>query len=71
MFSIPPATTTSLCPRAMPWAAKVIDFIPDEQTLFTPVQIVDTGRPANIEAWRDGDWPTPADITWPIIASVI
>lgn len=69
MDSMPPARTTSLWPKAIPWEAKVMDLRPEEQTLLTPVQMVETGRPDSIEAWRAGDWPIPALITLPSMTS--
>ena len=50
MFSIPPATTISASPKAMVCAANMIDFIPEEQTLFTVVQGTVSGIPAKIAA---------------------
>ena len=32
-------------PQARLWAANIIDFIPEAQTLFIVVQGVDTGKP--------------------------
>jgi len=38
MDSNPPVTTIFENPRAMLWAPKVVDFIPEAQTLFILVQ---------------------------------
>ena len=38
-------------------APRVMAFMPDEQTLFTVVHSVETGRPALRAAWRAGAWP--------------
>ena len=70
MFSIPPAITTSLSPKAIDWAACIILFIPDEQTLFTVVHGTSSGIPAFNAACLAGAWPTPAWTTWPINTSL-
>eukprot|EP00967_Tisochrysis_lutea_P156673 scaffold316242_cov28-Tisochrysis_lutea.AAC.1 len=40
--------------------------MPDEHTLFTVVQHVESARPAARAAWRAGACPTPALTTLPI-----
>ena len=69
MFSIPPATTTSASPKAIVWAANIIDFIPEEQTLLTVVHGTESGIPANIAACLAGACPKPAETTFPIKTS--
>ena len=46
MFSMPPATTASASPALMAWAAIVIAFIPEAQTLLTVMALVSSGSPA-------------------------
>ena len=54
MFSIPPATIVSASPNAIAWAAIIMVFIPEEQTLLTVVQGTVSGIPANIAACLAG-----------------
>ena len=69
ILSMPPATATSICPRAMLWAANWILFIPEAQTLFTVVQGTEFGMPALIAACRAGACPQPDCSTCPINTS--
>ena len=69
MFSIPPATTTSASPMAMACAAMLMDFMPEEHTLFIVVQGTTSGIPAIKAACRAGACPTPACNTLPIMTS--
>ena len=70
MLSIPPATTTSVRPHKMDWAPRAMAFMPEEQTLLTVVQSVESGRPARSEACRAGAWPTFALTTLPMKTSL-
>lgn len=69
MDSMPPATASWLWPVWMDWAASMMAFMPDAQTLFTVVQATDSARPAPRAAWRAGAWPAPAWSTWPMKTS--
>lgn len=46
-----------------------MDFMPEEQTLLTVVQVVDVGNPPKMAACLAGACPTPAESTLPKIAS--
>lgn len=46
ILSIPPATTMLLSPVEMVWEARMMDFRPLAQTLFTVVASDDDGIPA-------------------------
>ena len=65
MLSIPPATTTLLCPEAIVWEASIIVLRPLAQTLLMVVASDLTERPAPSATCRAGDWPTPACTTLP------
>ena len=54
MFSIPPTTTTSLSPQSIDCVPIMIDFIPDEHTLFIVVHGIFSERPASIAACLAG-----------------
>src|SRR5262245_30362073 len=69
MDSMPPATTTSVSPVAMPCAASMTAFRPEPQTLLMVRAATFGGRPAWMAAWRAGAWPTPAEITLPMMTS--
>ena len=51
--SMPPATTTSARPSWICWAPRTMAFIPEEQTLFTVVQITESGSEAALAANAD------------------
>lgn len=57
MDSVPPARTQEAVPVMMVWAARIMDLVPDAQTLLTVVQTVESGRPALMAHWRAGFWP--------------
>ena len=65
--SIPPATTTSNSPARISWAASAIASRPDRQTLLMVSEGTVRGIPPATAACRDGIWPAPAWITWPMI----
>lgn len=65
MLSNPPTIATLEWPSWIDCVPYTIDFMPDEHTLFTVVQVTVTGRPANIAACLAGAWPTPAVSTLP------
>ena len=67
--SWPPATTMSESPLAIDWAPSIAAFRPEPQTLLMVIAGTMSGRPAQIEAWRAGFWPTPAASTWPMMTS--
>ncbi len=67
--SMPPATTTSESPAAIPWAASITAFSPEPQTLLIVRAATEGGRPARIAAWRAGAWPRPAETTFPRMTS--
>ena len=71
MFSWPPATTISLSPQAMVWAASMTDLRPEPHTALMVSAGVSWATPAFIMAWRAGFWPTPAASTWPMMTSPI
>ena len=53
-------------PSMIAWAAKVMAFMPDAQTLLMVVASAETGMPAPIMAWRAGAWPRLAETTLPM-----
>eukprot|EP00964_Phaeocystis_antarctica_P130994 scaffold94867_cov63-Phaeocystis_antarctica.AAC.2 len=63
---MPPATTTSAMPSWICCAPSTIAFMPDEHTLFTVVQITESGSSAALAACRAGACPMPADSALPI-----
>lgn len=69
MLSIPPATITSWCPHIRLWAAIIMDFMPEAQTLLMVVVGMEFGRPAPSAAWRVGACLKAAPITFPINTS--
>src|SRR5712691_9480887 len=71
MFSIPPATTTSLSPALIDCAASITALRPEPQTLLTVKAPTLTGIPAWIADCRAGFCPSPADMTFPMITSSI
>src|SRR5262245_27024006 len=66
---MPPATTTSVSPVAMPCAASITAFRPEPQTLLIMSAPTLGGRPARMAACRAGAWPTPAERTLPMMTS--
>jgi hypothetical protein len=46
MFSMPPATTTSLSPQRISWAASITALSPEPQTLLMVKHGTLVGRPA-------------------------
>src|SRR5512133_3144244 len=52
--SIPPATTTWWSPARIIWSAISTARIDDAQTLLIVSEPTSIGRPAPIDAWRDG-----------------
>ena len=69
MFSIPPATTSSLSPALIDCAASITPLSPDPQTLLTVNAPTLTGIPAKMADCRAGFCPNPAETTLPIITS--
>src|SRR5215470_17009256 len=69
MDSMPPATTTSESPVAIPWAASITDLRPEPQTLLIVRAATSTGSPAPRAACRAGACPRPAETTLPRITS--
>src|SRR6478672_9540734 len=66
---MPPATTTSTSPVAMPWAASMTAFSPDPQTLLMLSAATESDRPPRSAACRAGFWPRPALTTLPMMHS--
>src|SRR6202162_1592222 len=66
MFSMPPATATSMLPSAISCAAETMACAPDPQTRLTVSAGVDTGSPAWMAAWRAGFILLPACTTLPM-----
>ena len=54
MLSIPPATMMSALPATMASCASMVAFIADPHILEIVVQLVASGNPARIDAWRAG-----------------
>src|SRR5882672_4842577 len=66
---MPPATTISESPVAIPWAASITAFKPEPQTLLMVKAATLGGRPAPRAAWRAGACPRPAETTLPMMTS--
>src|SRR5262245_11212466 len=67
--SMPPATTTSTSPVAMPWAASITAFRPEPQTLLMLSAATESDRPPRSAACRAGFCPRPALTTLPMMHS--
>ena len=70
MLSWPPAITMSASPALIACAARCVAFRPEPQTLLMVIAGTMSGRPARMEAWRAGFWPTPAVSTCPSMTSL-
>src|SRR4029453_2133535 len=66
---MPPATTMSTSPVAIPCAASMTAFRPDPQTLLMFSAATWSARPPPSAAWRAGFCPTPALTTLPMMHS--
>src|SRR6516225_5929019 len=66
MFSMPPATATSILPSAISWAADTIAWAPEPQTRLTVSAGVVTGKPACTAACCAGFIFVPAWTTLPM-----
>src|SRR5258708_5386672 len=66
MFSMPPATATSMPPSMISCAAETIACAPEPQPRFTVMAGTDPGSPPRIDAWRAGFILVPACTTLPI-----
>ena len=69
MLSRPPVATIELVPATMESNPSMIVFMPDPHILFTVVQPMDFGIPAESAACRAGACPKPAGRTHPISTS--
>lgn len=71
MLSIPPAMPMLNLFSLRASAMRLIDFIPDAQTLFTFQQTVSFFNPLNKATYLAGFYPKPAPRTTPIETSFI
>src|SRR6188508_759092 len=67
--SMPPATTMSVSPAAMPCAASITAFRPEPHTLLIVIAATCSCRPPWSAAWRAGFCPSPAATTLPMMHS--